>query len=475
MSENKSRYYFRENTIYCGDNLEVLKDFPGGEDGEVDLIYIDPPFFSGRNYDILFKDPEAVKLYGKIKGGNKGESIAFTDMFDNKLKNYLEYMRKRIKALYRVLKPTGSFYLHCDWHASHYLKIECDKIFGGWDEDDEKKAINENKKEEYNWACIEKGRKNNFQNEIIWCYRTGGATKKRFSRKHDIIFFYSKTKNYNFNSIKDRIYYDKAFFNPKIDENGKYYADVLPVDFWEIPAVINVSKERCGYPTQKPEKLLEKIIKASSNEGDIVLDAFCGCGTTLEVAKRLKRKFIGIDKSPTACIVMSNRIKYNISDVSKLREKIDESKDIDWHTFQVWAIKKIGGYAIPPKEEHSKKEKDKKKRSVDGLLHSDRNKFKQLVPIEVKKHKNRIPPNTIRVFADKIGDRKLKGGIFITLSKLNKSAMELVELKKKNGLEIIVLLFEDLFNDELLVDRGVFPNKKVELLKKEAIGTKPIF
>jgi len=179
-------------------------------------------------------------------------------------------MTLRIAEIRRVLKPTGSFYLHCDPTSSHYLKLILDSIF-----------------------CAK--RKGDFINEIVWCYRTGGATKTRFSRKHDTIFFYTKSDNYTFNCEKERVYYDKPFFNPKVDSQGRYYEDVLPVDWWQIPAVINVSKERLGYPTQKPEALLEKIIKASSNEGDIVLDAYCGCGTTIAVAERLNRNWLGID------------------------------------------------------------------------------------------------------------------------------------------------------------------------------------
>jgi len=263
--------------LFYGDNLEVLRKYI--KDDSIDLCYIDPPFNSKRNYNQIYNNigsddkaqaqafidtwtwnDEAVKGFEQITTNYNGvftkQSIELIIGMEKVLGKgdllaYLISMTLRIAELFRVLKPTGSFYLHCDPTASHYLKLVLDSIF-----------------------CSKGG---DFINEIIWCYRTGGATKRRWSRKHDTIFFYTKSDNFLFNCEKERVYYDKPFFNPKIDNQGKYYEDVLPVDWWQIPAVINVSKERLGYPTQKPEKLLERIIKASSNEGDLVADFFCGC------------------------------------------------------------------------------------------------------------------------------------------------------------------------------------------------------
>ena len=202
-------------------------------------------------------------------------------------------MTARIKEMHRLLKPTGSIYLHCDWHASHYIKVEMDKIFGY----------------------------ENFRNEIAWCYRTGGATKTSFGRKHDALLFYSKSKEYFFNTQLDRSYLtgqmghvaDKTFYD---DEWGRYQVVVFSKthiklyrdsrgyftltncrDYWNIDAVGRTSKERIGYPTQKPLALLERIIKASSNEGDLVLDPFVGSGTTVVAAVNAGRRCIGIDLS----------------------------------------------------------------------------------------------------------------------------------------------------------------------------------
>jgi len=266
----------KTNQIYCGDCLEIIKDMPSES---IDLIYLDPPFFSDRDYETTFK-------------GN-GETKNFKDKWDG-IEHYLTFMTERIKEFHRILKSTGSIYLHCDWHASHYLKMELDRIFGY----------------------------KNFRNEIIWHYRTGGVSKKWFSRKHDIIFFYSKSNKYYFNPIEIKEYYKDIYGIPDFkpgwedrkggkDEKGFFRHTFLP-DVWAIPSVFNMSSESLGYPTQKPEVLLDRIINVSSKEGDIVLDPFCGSGTSVAVAEKLKRQWIAIEISLTACEIIKNRIKNSI-------------------------------------------------------------------------------------------------------------------------------------------------------------------
>ena len=188
---------------------------------------------------------------------------------------YLVHMTLRVTEIFRVLKPTGSFYLHCDPTASHYLKLVLDAVF------------------------VSQG--GDFQNEIIWCYGSGGATTRRYSRKHDVIFFYTKTDTFVFNvdSVREPYSSPEKSMTPKIIR-GKSYTKMnplgrIPFDWWQIPIITNSAKERMGYPTQKPEALLKRIIKASSNEGGVVLDAYCGCGTTIAVAQRQNRNWIGID------------------------------------------------------------------------------------------------------------------------------------------------------------------------------------
>ena len=258
------------NIIYCGDCLARLKEIPGDS---VDLVYIDPPFNSQRDHVMLSAEKEKRH---------------FKDRFEN-VSGYLKYMKPRLIQIHRVLKPTGSFYYHCDWHASHYVKVLLDgpDLFGY----------------------------DNFQNEIVWLYKSGGASPgKRFSRKHDIILFYTKTGDYTFNGLKEKSYnrnlkpYNFQGVEEQQDEVG-WYTTVGMKDYWEINMVGRTSRERLDYPTQKPEALLERIITASSNEGDIVLDAFCGSGTTLAAAQKLNRRWIGIDISAAACRLAKQRLK----------------------------------------------------------------------------------------------------------------------------------------------------------------------
>lgn len=306
------------NVIYCGDNLSVLKEIPSES---VDLVYIDPPFNSNRNYEILWGDIQ--------------EKRAFEDRFGD-AEAYITYMRSRIIELHRILKNTGSFYYHCDWHAGHYVKIMLDQIFGF----------------------------NNFRNEIIWHYRKWATKQVQFCSNHDTIFFYSKSNDkkrvFNHPYMERAASTLKRFGNSKIisghDKDGNRLpsktdntvSDGVPMDdVWEIGRVPPIKQI---YPTEKPLKLLERIFEASSNEGDVILDAFCGCGTTLAAAEKLKRKWIGIDISPTACKVMSDRLW----DVFKL----EEGKDFDIVSlyksevsllqmppfeFQNWAVVALGG------------------------------------------------------------------------------------------------------------------------------------
>ncbi len=288
------------NQLFYGDNLEVLRRHI--RDESVDLCYIDPPFNSNRNYN---------QIYNNIGKEDQAQAQAFIDMWTwddygnhgldeiqtnyqgrftaqsidlisgltkvlgkGSLLAYLISMTLRIAEIHRVLKPTGSFYLHCDPTASHYLKLVLDAIF-----------------------CPQGG---DFQNEIIWSYKTGGASKRRFARKHDVIFFYTKSRNWKFNPQKERSYMMHKYGFKKSDfqidpESGLQYSMVYSRDVLEIPSVGSDSSERLGYPTQNPQLLLARIIKASTDEGDIILDAYCGCGTTVAVSQDLNREWIGID------------------------------------------------------------------------------------------------------------------------------------------------------------------------------------
>jgi DNA modification methylase len=258
------------NKLILGDNLEILKTFP---DECIDLIYLDPPFFSNKNYEVIW--------------GDEGEKRSFADRWTGGIDHYIAWLKERVEQMRRVLKNTGSIFLHCDWHANAYIRVHIlDKLFG------EKK----------------------FRNEIIWCYGSGGASKNHLSRKHDTIFWYSKDTSYCFNPDDVREEYSSSEKIPYKTVNGKKYLrknDLgrIPFDWWPMPILTNTAKERIGYPTQKPEALLEKIIKMTSHEGDVVLDPFMGGGTTIAVADKLKRKWIGIDQSPMAVKVTDFRLQ----------------------------------------------------------------------------------------------------------------------------------------------------------------------
>ena len=303
------------NKLYYGDNLEVLRKYI--KDESIDLCYIDPPFNSKRNYNQIYNnlgkedqaqaqafvdtwtwDNHANEALEEIQSNYQGKFTSQTiDLIDGLTKvlgkgsllAYLVSMTLRIVEIHRVLKSTGSFYLHCDPTASHYLKIVLDTVF-----------------------CSQGG---DFKNEIIWCYGSGGASKNHFSKKHDVILYYSKSSN-NFIFNVDLV--REPYSSPEKVEHkiikGKAYQRKhelgrIPFDWWTIPILTNTAKERLGYPTQKPEALLERIIKASSNKGDVILDAYCGCGTTIAVAERLERNWIGIDITYQSISLMLKRLE----------------------------------------------------------------------------------------------------------------------------------------------------------------------
>jgi DNA modification methylase len=316
------------NVIYCGDNTEVMRGYIPS--GSVDLIYADPPFFSNRNYEVIWGDGYELR--------------SFEDRWKGGIHNYIAWMKPRIQECHRVLKRTGSMYLHCDWHANAHLRLLMDKVFG----------------------------ENNFLNEIVWCYEIGGKSKSYFGRKHDIIFFYAKKFGKHTFNVEDVKMPRKKGSHMKvgIDKNGRkyqekrdrktgkvyrYYLDEgkIPDDFWiDIMQLNREDKERLGYPTQKPERLIERMVKASSNPMDIVLDPFCGCGTATSVAHKLGRRWVGIDVSPTACKLMAKRMrKLGIKGVKVigLPRTVKELKALQPFEFQNWVFEKLHGRVNPRK------------------------------------------------------------------------------------------------------------------------------
>ncbi len=293
----------QHRTLYHGDCLDWMR---GWRDECAGLIYLDPPFNSNAGYDIQFDarngrpararafndtwkwDSAAAARLRRIQDddGHPARKVIvglLHQLGESSMLAYVTYMAERLAEMRRLLKQTGSIYLHCDQTASHYLKIVMDGIFGP----------------------------GNFRNEVVWSYRTGGVSKRYWPRKHDVLLFYVKSDSYTHRPLRERVLYDKPFFNAQFDQDGRPYADVYVRDVWDdIKPIINVSKERLGYPTQKPIALLERIIEASSNPGDMVLDPFCGCGTTVVAAENLGRHWAGIEISEFAIdLIQERRLK----------------------------------------------------------------------------------------------------------------------------------------------------------------------
>ena len=413
-----------ENLLYYGDNLEILQRYI--RDESVDLIYLDPPFKSDQNYNVLFQEQDGTRSAAQIHafedtwrwdqaaaaayqqivetGGRVSQAMqAFrTFLGESDMMAYLAMMAPRLVELRRALKPTGSIYLHCDPTASHYLKILMDGVFGF----------------------------NNFGNEIIWKRTSGHSDAKRFGNVHDTLLFYTKSEKYTWNKTHQN--YDEGYVETyyrytdpdgrkwmsadlgaaglsgggydyewkgirriwrcppetmaHYDKLGKLYytengiprlkryldeAKGLPTqDLWsDIEALRSWHKEKLGYPTQKPEALLERIMLASSNEGDVVLDPFCGCGTTIAAAQKLKRKWIGIDITYLAVSLIKIRLKDmfgTAADYQVIGEptSLPDAQALagqDPYQFQWWALGLVGARPIDQKKGADK--------GIDGRLY----------------------------------------------------------------------------------------------------------
>ena len=428
------------NHLYYGDNLDILRTEIAPE--SVDLIYLDPPFNSNASYNVLFRSPEGSKSKAQIEAfddtwhwGEDAESCynkvlesgntrtiemlrAMREFLQrNDMMAYLAMMAVRLLELHKVLKPTGSLYLHCDPTASHYLKILLDSVFG----------------------------ERNFGNEIVWCYTQGGRPKKGFPRKHDTIFRYSKSQNYIFNVDQIKISYELLSKKSedsftKLDEEGRYYKEVygpgkkkkykyykdegkIPYDWWtdihKMTGRTAASKKSdyLGYPTQKPLTLLERIVKASSNEGDVVLDPFCGCGTTIHAAEKLRRKWIGIDITHLAISLIEKRlndafpeIKYEVYGTPKDWAGAEALALTDKYQFEWWAVSLVNAQPWGGK----KKGADK---GIDGVIYftGKDNKTEKAI-VSVKGGKN----VGVAMIRDLVGVLKRENspiGLFLTLAK----------------------------------------------------------
>jgi site-specific DNA-methyltransferase (adenine-specific) len=470
------------NSLFYGDNLTVLRESIATE--SVDLIYLDPPFNSNASYNVLFKAPSGEQSRAQIEAfedtwhWNESAERAFDEVVtgphsdaaimlramraalgENDMMAYLAMMAVRLIELRRVLKPTGSLYLHCDTTASHYLKIILDAIFGP----------------------------DRFSNEIIWKRTSAHANAtQRLASVHDVIFLYSKSDTGIWNQLftpysaeyiaehfvhkepDGRVFRRSDLVNPAVRPNLRYeyhasngivyqphpngwkvsldvmreldrenrlffpakkdarlrkkiYLDESPgvplTDMWDdLPPIHASSQERLGYPTQKPLALLERIISASSNEGDLVLDPFCGCGTAVHAAQKLNRRWIGIDITHLAIALVERRlneafpgIAYEVHGVPKDIAGARDLAERDKHQFQMWITAKIG--AQPYKG--GKKGMD---RGIDGYLHfRDADKKAQFAIVSVKG--GGIKSGDIRDLKGTMEREKASIGLFLTLNK----------------------------------------------------------
>ncbi len=472
----------KNRTLFFGDNLEILREkIP---DESFDLIYLDPPFNSNRNYNVLFKEglqdsPAQVHAFedswhwtrdaqetfeelvgvrpSKTKINEQISSLmqAFEKMVGhNDMLAYLTMMTIRLIELKRVLKSTGSIYLHCDPTASHYLKIVMDAIWG----------------------------KQNFLNEIIWSYQGTGEPKKFFKRKHDTILFYSKTDNYFFNSseavekISDfsKSKYtkqdEKGWYKEIRHKDGKVYKqyqkeEMRLRDVWDIPIINAMASERLGYPTQKPEALLERIVKASSKENDWILDPFCGCGTTVAVSERLKRNWVGIDVTMLAINLISHRLQDGLgvgrkeifidgipSDLSGAKELFHKNP----FEFEYWALDLVNAIPAQSKTKEHMRGADK---GIDGVINfikdiENGNQVYGKLLVQVKgggTHRN-----DIATLKGDIEREKADGGVFITLEEPTKPMKEEavssgsyeVKFARQTYPKIQILTIEELLNNK---------------------------
>jgi DNA modification methylase len=332
------------NKLIWGDNKLVLSSLVNGplkedieKEGGIKLIYIDPPFAVGADFsiDIKINGDEVTKKPSII------EEIAYRDTWGKGISSYLNMMYERLKLMNDLLAEDGSIYVHCDYRVDSYVRLILDDIFG----------------KEY------------FRNEIVWNYTTGGAGKEEYARKHDILMFYTKGNNYNFypERIKEPRT-EKSLKRAQIPKGARISVDniyKLPTDVWNVPALNPMELERLDFPTQKPEKLLDRIIKASSTEGDLVADFFCGSGTTCAVAEKLGRKWIGADLSRFAIHTTRKRI-INVQRALKKENK-------PYRAFEILNLGKYErkyflGINTNLSEEEQKKQMEKKQEQYINLI-----------------------------------------------------------------------------------------------------------
>ncbi|MGI0068815.1 MAG: DNA methyltransferase [Nitrosopumilaceae archaeon] len=355
---------------------------------------------------------------------NDGYEIrAFEDRWKGGVNNYVGWMAKRLSECHRVLKKNGLMYLHCDYYAGHYLKVECDKIFGY----------------------------NNFRNEIIWCYSGGGIPKKDFPNKHDTIFRYSKTNDYKYYPefkaySEGTVERGRTAVKAKFFENGvpKLRKEGTPItDWWTDIKYIHspTDYEKLGYPTQKSEELLTRIIKISSDADDIVLDPFCGCGTAIASAQKMTdkdgkpapRRWIGIDVSPTACKLMAKRMKKITGtnpNMIGMPKSLADLKKLQPFEFQNWVMDKLYARVSPRKVGDM---------GIDGF-------YIDGSPIQVKQSGDVSRP-VVDAMEAVLGRIDKKKGVIVAYSFSKGAYEEVARAKREQGLEITLKTVNEILSE----------------------------
>lgn len=428
------------NKLYYGDNLDILRRYIVDE--SVDLIYLDPPFNSKRDYNAVFSEKDGKKSSAQVKAfvdtwhWDESAALAYDEVIrSNKTRvadclrsfrsmlntgpdlAYLSMMALRLIELRRVLKRTGSIFLHVDPTMSHYLKVLMDSLFGI----------------------------KHYRNEIIWCY-TGPASprQRQFSRKHDVIHWYSKSDTWTFNDNDIRIpHAKKTADNYKQGNKGSGFAagesdakrelhsaGKIPEDYWPL-AIAPRGKEYLGYPTQKPEALLERIILAASDEGSVILDPFCGCGTAVAVAQRLNRSWLGIDITHLAVSLVRSRLLdafgeriRNTFEVVGEPVTVEEARALaqvenQKYQFQYWALGLVG----------ARPDKDDEVQGADGGIDGKRffsdelNGKTKTIIISVKGGKA-IPSTAVRDLRGTIEREEAEIGVLISIAEPTKNMRE---------------------------------------------------
>jgi adenine-specific DNA-methyltransferase len=445
------------NKLFWGDNLQVLAHLLKEYRGKIDLIYIDPPFDSKAEY------VKKVQIRGeKVEGEQHSllEEKQYTDIWERD--EYLQFMYERLLLMRELLSDTGSIYLHCDWHKGAFLRLIMDEVFG----------------------------EENFLNEIIWNYVSGGISDRFFARKHDNLLLYAKSANlkYTFNVQKERkkavakekilrdakgefVWYIRPNTNPKVPQGVKSYLDKFVQDVWQIPIENPQAETRSDYPTQKSEALLERIIKASSNDGDLVADFFVGSGTTPAVAQKLGRRWI-------ACDINLGAIQTTTKRLNQIIEEQQKKKDKNFRGLHAFKVLNVNDYDVFKNEIEAKEivmemygVEPIKRSYFDGVLD---NNFVKVMPLnrvlnkmDIRATLKEIEKN-ISTFSvkkkSKTSEPVYEEGVLIIASGVELDVSDFLKKENKTGVRVEI---RDILTDKKNLIFKKKPEAKIEVKTKD--------